>query len=104
MVSGQWPVKCDAEEITVIESAEANLLLVLVTGTLRLSTNQAQIELENEPISGRRRGGRTRDEWPAELGASGEPFARHKETCGRTNRRGQESLAEPVNEKQWKWR
>ncbi len=49
MVSGQWPVKCDAEEITVIESAEANLLLVLVTGTLRLSTNQAQIELENEP-------------------------------------------------------
>ena len=35
LASGQWPVKCEAEEIAVIKMQnKANLLLVLISGTL----------------------------------------------------------------------
>jgi len=63
---------------------------------------------EDSPISIRRRGSEDRGERPEEVGVvTGEPTARHKETCGRTDggvrrpapnrgrRRGQESRAEP---------
>ena len=65
---------------------DANLLIVLVIATLRLSTNKCGIEPEKRsqfPAGGMGRG--REEDWSVELVASGERAARHMATCRRPN-------------------